>query len=157
MIFVNKSSSWVELSILTIRPSKFADFEAAQNRVYAEVVSELTAGRKESHWMWFVFPQLKWLGSSSMAQRYGLESLAEAKEYLEHPVLGSRLRECTRLMLSHVGQNLESILGDPDNLKFRSSMTLFHAAAPDEPLFRQALKEFCGGQPDVRTLNPLEK
>lgn len=141
----------------TMSPAKFADFEAAQNPAYANVVRELTAGRKESHWMWFIFPQLRGLGSSSMAQRFSLDSLAEAREYLAHSVLGPRLRECTRLVLSHSGSDLESILGYPDNLKFRSSMTLFRAAAEHELLFEQALKAFCDGNADPRTIELLRE
>jgi uncharacterized protein (DUF1810 family) len=127
-------------------------FVAAQERVWPEVVAELAAGRKRTHWMWFVFPQAAGLGSSAMAQRYAIGSLDEARAYLAHAVLGARLREATRLMLRHAGKPGEAVLGPIDALKFRSSMTLFAEAAPDEALFGEALGAFAGGEPDLRTL-----
>ena len=136
-------------------PSKLADFVAAQNGVYEQVLRELEAGQKQSHWMWFIFPQLQGLGSSVLAQKYGLESLEEARSYLKHKVLGPRLSECTQKVLAHAGRDLRSILGYPDDLKFRSSMTLFAAAAPEESIFEQALKTFCGGQHDPLTMRLL--
>lgn len=126
-------------------------FLAAQDRVWPEVVEELAAGAKRTHWMWFVFPQLAGLGSSPMAVRYALGSLAESRAYLAHPVLGERLREATRLMLRHAGRPAEAVLGGIDAMKFRSSMTLFAAAAPGEALFAEALAGFFDG-PDPRTL-----
>jgi uncharacterized protein (DUF1810 family) len=132
-------------------------FVTAQASVYADVVAELEAGRKESHWMWFVFPQVRGLGFSPMAHRYGIASLDEARAYLAHPVLGPRLRECASLMLRHRGQAAEDILGSPDDLKLRSSMTLFAQAAPDEPAFREILTEFYGGKPDERTRTLLAR
>ncbi|HVH02948.1 MAG TPA: DUF1810 domain-containing protein [Amaricoccus sp.] len=126
-------------------------FLAAQDRVWPEVVAELAAGAKRTHWMWFVFPQLAGLGSSPMAVRYALGSLAEARAYLAHPVLGERLREATRLMLRHAGRPAEAVLGGIDAMKFRSSMTLFAAAAPAEALFGEAIAAFFDG-PDPRTL-----
>ena len=126
-------------------------FLAAQDRVWPEVVAELAAGAKRTHWMWFVFPQLAGLGSSPMAVRYALGSLAEARAYLAHPVLGERLREATRLMLRHAGRPAEAVLGGIDAMKFRSSMTLFAAAAPGEALFAEAIAAFFEG-PDPRTL-----
>jgi len=128
--------------------SKLAEFFAAQNRVYDQVLRELAAGRKETHWIWFIFPQITGLGSSGMSQRFGIASLAEAQTYLQHDVLGSRLRECTALMLAAPHRDIRSILGDPDDLKFRSSMTLFAAAAPEEAIFESALVKFFGGKPD---------
>ena len=107
-----------------------ADFVTAQDAVYDQVVRELAAGRKETHWIWFIFPQMAGLGSSSMSQKFGLTSKAEARGYLQHEVLGPRLRECTQLVLAVQGHSINSILGHPDDLKFRSSMTLFAAAAP---------------------------
>ena len=104
-------------------------FVAAQERVWPEVVAELGAGRKRTHWMWFVFPQVAGLGSSAMAQRYAIGSLDEARAYLAHPVLGARLREATRLVLRHRGTPAEAVLGPIDAMKFRSSMTLFAEAA----------------------------
>jgi uncharacterized protein (DUF1810 family) len=126
-------------------------FVAAQDRVWAEVVAELAAGRKRTHWMWFVFPQVAGLGSSSMAVAYAIGSIGEAEAYLVHPVLGARLREATRLMLGHAGTAAEAVLGGIDAMKFRSSMTLFAEAAPGEALFREAIAAFCDG-PDPRTL-----
>ena len=126
-------------------------FVAAQDRVWADVLAELGAGRKRTHWMWFVFPQLAGLGSSPMAVLYAIGSLDEARAYLAHPLLGARLREATRLMLRHAGTPAEAVLGGIDAMKFRSSMTLFAEAAPDEPLFGEALGAFFGG-PDTRTL-----
>jgi uncharacterized protein (DUF1810 family) len=133
-------------------PHGLQRFVDAQDSVIASVRDELRAGRKRSHWMWFVFPQLKGLGASSMAQVYGIASLEEARAYLAHPVLGPRLRECCALMLAVPGRSAHEILGSPDDLKFRSCVTLFSLAAPDEPVFRQALERFHDGKPDPRTL-----
>ena len=127
-------------------------FVAAQERVWPAVVAELAAGAKRSHWMWFVFPQIAGLGSSPMAARFAVASLAEARDYLAHPVLGPRLREATGLMLRHAGTPPGAILGPIDALKFRSSMTLFQLAAPGEALFQKALDAFYGGAADARTL-----
>lgn len=127
-------------------------FVAAQDPVLPQVLQELGRGRKRSHWMWFVFPQLRGLGSSSMAHLYGLASLEEARAYLAHPVLGPRLRQCCALMLQVPDASAHDILGSPDDMKFRSCVTLFAAAAPDEPLFRQCLERFYGAAPDPRTL-----
>jgi len=127
-------------------------FLTAQQPVYAEVLAELRAGRKRTHWMWFVFPQLQGLGTSPMAQRYGIASLNEARAYLAHPVLGARLRECCALMLQVPQRSALEILGSPDDLKFRSCVTLFGLAAPQVDLFRRCLDRFHGGQPDPRTV-----
>lgn len=135
--------------------SKLAGFAAAQDEVYADVLRELAAGRKESHWIWFIFPQLAGLGRSAMSRRFGLASKAEARAYLKHPMLGARLRECTRLLLALPSRDLRAILGSPDDLKFRSSMTLFAEAAPEEPLFKEALARFCAGDRDSLTLELL--
>jgi len=132
-------------------PHELQRFVAAQALVYAEAAAELLAGQKVSHWMWFVFPQMRGLGTSPMAHRYGIGSLAEARSYLAHPVLGPRLRECCELMLRHRGRSAREILGSPDDLKLRSSMTLFAQAAPDEACFREVLEDFYGGRPDERT------
>src|SRR6059058_6299598 len=112
-------------------PFSLQRFVDAQEGVFAEVCAELAAGRKESHWMWFVFPQLQGLGSSATARRYALASVEEARAYLAHPVLGARLRECTRLVNGTEGRTIEEIFGYPDYLKFRSCMTLFERAAVD--------------------------
>lgn len=130
-------------------------FVAAQAPVWTQVVAELAAGRKASHWMWFVFPQIIGLGQSAMSVRFALVSRAEAAEYLAHPLLGARLRTATDLMLGHAGRTAEAILGGIDAVKFRSSMTLFDAAAADEHRFRAALVAFFAGEPDPRTLTLL--
>lgn len=130
-------------------------FVDAQNPVYEDVVAELAAGRKASHWMWFVFPQHKDLGRSSMALRFGIASREEAQAYWQHPVLGIRLRECVELALAVKGKTEFQIFGSPDDLKFRSSMTLFSKVAPEEPLFQRALAKYFGGVGDARTLELL--
>lgn len=127
-------------------------FVKAQAPVLQAVRAELAAGRKRSHWMWFVFPQLRGLGRSETARFYGLSGRQEALDYLQHPLLGPRLRECTAQVLAHRHLDLRTIFGTPDDLKFRSCMTLFAAVAPDEPLFGQALASFCGAQPDPQTV-----
>jgi uncharacterized protein (DUF1810 family) len=137
--------------------AKLAEFVAAQDAVYDEVRRELAAGRKESHWIWFIFPQRAGLGFSPMSQKFGIVSIAEARSYLEHNVLGLRLRECTQLLLGLAGRDIASILGHPDDLKFRSSMTLFAVAAPEEPLFQAALEKFFRGERDPLTLKLLRQ
>ena len=127
-------------------------FVAAQDPVYADVLNELRAGRKTSHWMWFVFPQLRDLGRSPMAERYGIASLAEARAYWEHPVLGPRLRECVDLLLRIEGRTAHQIFGSPDDLKLRSSLTLFERAVPEEPVFGRALERYFAGERDPLTL-----
>lgn len=129
---------------------------AAQDRVYASVCKELAAGRKTSHWMWFVFPQFKALGRSSIAKHFGIESRNEAQAYWQHPVLRRRLKECTELVLSVDDKTAHEIFGSPDDLKFRSCMTLFAQVAPDEKVFSLALQRFFGGQPDENTLRLLD-
>jgi len=140
-------------------PYNLERFVSAQEREYAQVCAELRAGRKRSHWIWYIFPQMRGLGSSDMAKYYGIGSREEAEAYLQHPVLGARLRECTRLVLDVAGRSIDQILGYPDNLKFRSSMTLFAAAAeaqaPDEHLFQDALRKYFDGTPDSLTLEML--
>jgi uncharacterized protein (DUF1810 family) len=118
---------------------------------YERALAELRAGRKQTHWMWFVFPQLAELGRSPTAKRFGIASLAEARAYLEHPVLGPRLRECARALLALEGAAATEILGAIDALKLRSSMTLFAHAAPEDPLFRAVLDRYYGGEPDPAT------
>lgn len=127
-------------------------FAEAQEPVYAQVCAELRAGQKQSHWMWFVFPQLRGLGHSAMAERFAISGMEEARLYLTHPVLGARLRECVRQVLEIRGKSVEEIFGYPDHLKFRSSMTLFAQAAPEEDIFRRALERFFGGEADEKTL-----
>jgi uncharacterized protein (DUF1810 family) len=132
--------------------SRFLD---AQERVYDDALSELRAGRKTSHWMWFVFPQIAGLGRSPTAQRYAIGSLGEAEAYVAHPVLGERLRECARVLTELEGRSAEQVFGGLDALKLRSSMTLFARAAPDEPLFRTVLEQYFGGEEDAATLERL--
>ena len=138
------------------KEAKLSEFVSAQQPVYDRVLRELSAGRKETHWIWFIFPQLAALGRSSTSKKFGLASKAEARKYFEHPVLGPRLRECTRLLLASPSRDISSIMGSPDDLKFRSSMTLFAAAAPEEPSFKAALDAFFEGKPDPLTLELLQ-
>lgn len=130
-------------------------FVDAQEPVYETVLGELRAGRKRGHWMWFIFPQIVGLGRSAMAQRFALSSLEEASAYLAHPVLGRRLRECAMLVAGISGRSITEIFGHPDDMKFRSSMTLFARAAPDEPIFATCLRRYFGGEPDPQTLANL--
>jgi uncharacterized protein (DUF1810 family) len=132
--------------------AKLAAFVTAQDAVYEQIRRELSSGRKETHWMWFIFPQMVGLGTSAMSQKFGIASAAEARSYLDHPVLGPRLRECTRLMLAVPGREISTILGYPDDRKFRSSMTLFAAVAPEDSIFDEALQKFFGGERDETTL-----
>jgi uncharacterized protein (DUF1810 family) len=130
--------------------------EAQDSRgTYETALAELRDGRKVSHWMWFVFPQIAGLGRSPTAQRYAIASLDEARAYLEHPVLGPRLVEAARALTPHAGRSAEEILGGIDAMKLRSSMTLFAAAAPEEPVFRNVLDAFFDGQPDPETARRL--
>jgi uncharacterized protein (DUF1810 family) len=131
-------------------------FVDAQHPVYAAVVSELRAGRKRSHWMWFIFPQISGLGHSATAQTFAVSSLAEAAAYLAHPTLGPRLRECAALVADTDGRSIAEIFGHPDDLKFHSSMTLFARAAPGEPIFATCLQKYFGG-PDPQTLARLSR
>ena len=130
-------------------------FVDAQASVYERARAELERGRKTSHWMWFIFPQIRGLGRSRTAEKYSIQSLEEARAYLAHPVLGARLRECVRIVNQLEGTSLAEIFGFPDELKFRSSMTLFARAAPGEPMFREALRKYCGSEPDPLTLDRL--
>jgi uncharacterized protein (DUF1810 family) len=126
-------------------------FVSAQEGVYDGALAELRAGRKTGHWIWFVFPQVAGLGRSEMSRFYGIASLKEARGYLDHPVLGPRLRECAAAVLSTRGHSAEEMLGSIDAVKLRSSMTLFHRAAPDEHAFREVLDRFYGGRADDAT------
>lgn len=132
-----------------------ARFVEAQTTVYHTVVAELSMGHKETHWMWFIFPQLKELGRSPMAKYYGIASMDEAQAYLAHPLLRERLIECTTLMLVQRNANAYEILGSPDDMKFRSCMTLFSAASPTETVFKQALATFFADKADESTLKLL--
>jgi uncharacterized protein (DUF1810 family) len=135
-------------------PFDLQRFVDAQNPVIDDVLSELRAGRKRSHWMWFVFPQIEGLGSSPMAQKYAIRSRAEVEAYLKHPVLGDRLRECVRLVVA-ASRPIAEVFGHPDDLKFRSCVTLFAAATPDEAVFSEALGACCDGRADLSTLEKL--
>jgi len=131
-------------------------FVDAQAGVYEQVCAELRAGRKRSHWMWFVFPQMRGLGSSPMAMRYAISGRDEARAYLDHPVLGPRLQECAGLVVEVEGRTIEEIFGYPDDLKFHSSMTLFaEVEGPDERVFHEALRKYFDGKTDLATLDRL--
>ena len=130
-------------------------FVEAQSGLYERVCRELEEGWKRSHWMWFIFPQLKGLGRSTMADRYGISSRAEAEAYLAHPLLGNRLRHSTELVVAVKGRSVEQIFGSPDDMKFRSSMTLFANVDADGSLFSDALRKYFAGQPDQRTIDCL--
>jgi uncharacterized protein (DUF1810 family) len=117
-------------------------FVLAQNPVYEDVLAELKSGRKTSHWMWFVFPQLKGLGSSPMSRQFAISSLDEARAYLQHPVLGARLSECCRLVVAIEGKSIHEIFGYPDDLKFHSCVTLFAQADPGNSIFKEALEKY---------------
>ena len=137
-------------------PFDLQRFVDAQAPVYQRVLAELGQGEKQSHWMWYVFPQLAGLGHSPMAQRFALRSREEALAYLGHGVLGPRLRQCTALVNAVAGRPIREILGSPDDLKFRSSMTLFGAVS-SEPEFAAAIAKFYGGVPDRKTLELLDR
>ena len=136
-------------------PFNLQRFLDAQNPIYEQVCRELRAGEKRSHWMWFIFPQIRGLGSSPTAMAFGISSVAEARAYLEHPVLGPRIRECTRMVLEVESRSIDEILGYPDDLKFRSSMTLFASVGVDAEIFQDALQKYFAGQPDPLTLERL--
>ena len=134
-----------------------ARFVDAQASTYARALAEIRRGRKTSHWMWFVFPQIAGLGFSEMSQRYAIGSITEAQAYLAHPVLGARYRECVAALQDLTGTTAKAVFGGVDATKLRSSLTLFSAAAPDERLFAAALERWFGGEPDPRTLERLGK
>jgi uncharacterized protein (DUF1810 family) len=137
-------------------PYNLQRFIDAQASCFAQVRSELSAGKKRSHWMWFVFPQLQGLGSSPMAQHYAISGIEEAKAYLAHPLLGGRLRDCTSLVNAVSGRTIDDIFGYPDDLKFRSSVTLFaQASRPENQVFQEALKKYFNGLPDKATMDRL--
>ena len=137
-----------------------ARFLDAQNHVYPDALHELRAGQKRTHWMWFIFPQVAGLGRTATSRHFAIQDLDEAEAYLSHPILGGRLRECTQAVLLHAPggaapRSLTQIFGTPDDLKFHSSMTLFHRADPDEPLFDRALRAFFRNREDRATLDLL--
>jgi len=138
-------------------PYRLKRFVDAQNAdgTYESAVSELRAGRKVSHWMWFIFPQAMGLGHSLMAREFGISSIAEGQAYLQHPLLGARLRECARVLMGVEGKSAADILGPIDAVKLRSSMTLFMAAGPEEPTFREVLDKYFHGSADRETIARL--
>jgi uncharacterized protein (DUF1810 family) len=130
-------------------------FVTAQAQIYPRVMAELKAGCKQSHWMWFIFPQIAGLGHSTMAQMYAVASLDEARAYLAHPLLGARLRECCQAVMTVEGKSAHDIFGSPDDVKFRSCLTLFAQAAPNETLFTDLLDKYFDGEADELTLQKL--
>jgi uncharacterized protein (DUF1810 family) len=137
-------------------PHNLSRFLEAQAPVYAQVLGELRAGRKRSHWIWFIFPQVAGLGLSAMSERYAIASLDEAQAYLAHPVLGARLRECSDSVLAVRDRPIHEIFGSPDDMKFRSCMTLFNRADPVETVFAACLTKYFEGQADMQTLRILD-
>ena len=136
-------------------PYNLERFVIAQNSVFKQVLSELKAGTKMSHWMWFIFPQIRGLGRSSISLEYAISSRNEAQAYLQHPILGPRLKECTRLVLQVEGRSATDIFDSPDDMKFRSSMTLFAQASVGVDIFQRALQKYFNGTPDQLTLDRL--
>jgi uncharacterized protein (DUF1810 family) len=136
-------------------PFAMRRFTEAQEPVYDQVLAELRAGQKRSHWMWFIFPQIAGLGSSPTSRHFAISGRDEAAAYLSHPVLGARLKECVGLLLRLTGRSAHAIFGSPDDMKLRSCLTLFAAVAPEEPVFGKALEHYFGGQPDPATLERL--
>lgn len=136
-------------------PLSLQRFVAAQDICLDEAMAELKAGKKVSHWIWFVFPQHKALGRSHTAIHYGISNIEEARQYLRHAILGPRLKECIQLVLLHPQLTPYAIFGSPDDMKFRSCLTLFMKAAPEESIFAKALDTFYGGKPDGMTLGLL--
>jgi uncharacterized protein (DUF1810 family) len=140
---------------VTSDPHNLQRFLDAQHPIYGQVRDELQAGRKETHWMWFIFPQIKGLGSSATAQKFAIQSIEEAEVYLNHPLLGFRLQECTQLVNGVSGRSIEEIFGHPDHLKFHSCMTLFAQVKPGDNLFGRALAKYFDGRSDPKTLQIL--
>ena len=138
-------------------PYDLQRFVDAQDGVFEQACDELREGHKSSHWMWFVFPQLRDLGRSAMAIKFGIASREEARAYLAHPLLGPRLKECTQLATRIDGRSAHEVFGSPDDLKFRSCMTLFQCAAPDDAIFGDALQKYFAGVADARTLELLRQ
>ena len=136
-------------------PFRLQRFLDAQQPIFDNVCTELAAGKKHSHWMWFIFPQIKGLGQSDMARKFAISSLDEAKAYSRHPILGARLRECSRLVADVTDRTIDDIFGYPDNLKFHSSMTLFTQADTDNQIFMNCLQKYFEGKLDPATLAQL--
>jgi uncharacterized protein (DUF1810 family) len=142
---------------MPLDPHNLTRFVEAQKPLYEQALAELKAARKTSHWMWFIFPQLQGLGHSATAQHYAIKSQKEAQAYLAHPTLGPRLIECAAALLAHEHKSANQILGSPDDLKLRSSATLFAQITPPDSPFAQLLKKYYNDQPDPKTLQLLEK
>jgi uncharacterized protein (DUF1810 family) len=138
-------------------PYDLTRFTRAQDKVYAAVLAELRGGQKLTHWMWFIFPQIDGLGNSATTKYYAIKSIEEARQYLKHPVLGSRLLECAETVLAIRGRSVSQIFGTPDDLKLRSSMTLFACVAGPDSVFDHVLDRCFHGERDARTLRLLEK
>lgn len=136
-------------------PFQLSRFLDAQQAAYPEILDELRRGRKQTHWMWFVFPQVEGLGSSFMARRYAIRSLAEARRYLAHPVLGARLTECSEMLLAIQGKSISEVMGCPDDVKLKSSMTLFAGLGRPDSVFARVLEMYFHGQRDARTIEFL--
>lgn len=136
-------------------PYDLQRFVDAQRPIHDRALTELKAGLKQSHWMWFIFPQIAGLGRSETARRYAIQNAEEAKAYVEHPLLGLRLEECAQALLAHAERPARQILGSPDDMKLHSSMTLFAAVAPEREVFQKVLDAFFAGQPDPATLSRL--
>ena len=142
----------------TIDKDLFDDFIQAQDAIYSQVIEELTQGRKRTHWMWFIFPQVKGLGHSKMSRRFAIGSLEQAKAYLQHEVLGARLIECTELLLSHPDKSALNIFGSPDNLNLQSSLTLFTLASSNKKcIFDELLDQYFEGNYDIKTIKMLRQ
>jgi uncharacterized protein (DUF1810 family) len=135
----------------------FNRFLSAQEPIYPQVLKELRIAKKTTHWMWFIFPQIEGLGHSSTAKYYSIKSIEEAKEYITHPVLGKRLIECANILLQLQNKTADQIFGYPDNLKLRSSMTLFNFVAPEQKVFADVLKKYFAGEEDKNTIDILKK
>ena len=138
-------------------PHDLQRFVDAQHSIYDRALAELNAGHKQSHWMWFIFPQIAGLGHSDMARRYAIKDADEATAYLEHPLLGPRLEQCAQALLAHAERPARQILGSPDDMKLRSSMTLFAAVAPERTTFQAVLDAFFAADPDSATLSRLDR
>jgi uncharacterized protein (DUF1810 family) len=136
-------------------PYDLQRFVDAQAPVFEQACAELQRGRKAGHWMWFIFPQIEGLGASAMARRFAIASRQEAEAYLDHPLLGPRLRDCTRLVSLVEGRTAQQIFGSPDDLKFRSCLTLFSRVGADNEVFTRALQKYFGGEPDPLTLEKI--
>jgi uncharacterized protein (DUF1810 family) len=145
------------VSAFSADPFELSRFVDAQSSSYSDAVDELKAGQKRSHWMWFIFPQVAGLGSSTMAKRYAIGSRAEAEAYLEHPLLGERLKMCVDALLKVEGRSADQIMGYPDFMKLQSAMTLFAEISPAESCFEQLLKKYYSGRKDPKTLNFLSQ